>query len=144
MPKPPDRRTLLTVTLAIAVGVTVGFLTGNLGRETKQPGEALRTDDATGHWRRHAEPAVDINAEILTNTRIRLVMQALPTYALLNAGRLPTSLDALVTSGLLGKDMVRDGWERPLCYTLDTERGIYSVRSLGPDGLISDDDIPRQ
>lgn len=143
MPRPPDRRTLLTVTLAIAVGVTVGFLTGNLGRESKMPGEALRTDDATGHWRRHAEPTSDVNAETLTNTRIRLVMQALPTYALLNAGRLPETLDALVTSGLLGKDMIRDGWDRPLRYAHDAEQGIYSVRSLGPDGLPSEDDIPR-
>lgn len=143
MPNPLDRRTLLIVTFAIAVGVTVGFLTGNLGREAKMPGEALRTDDATGHWRRHAEPMADVNAETLTNIRIRLVMQALPTYALLNAGRLPDSLDALVISGLLGRDVVRDGWDRPLCYALDAEKGVYAVRSLGPDGRVSEDDIPR-
>lgn len=143
MPRVPDRRTLLTVTLAIVVGVTVGFFTGHLGRESKMPGEALRTDDATGHWRRHAEPASDVNAEMLTNTRIRLIMQALPTYALLNAGRLPESLEALVTSGLLGKDVIRDGWDRPLNYTHNAETGVYSVRSFGPDGLPSEDDIPR-
>ena len=132
------------VTLAAVAGVAIGFAFGNLGREAKLPGEAIRTDDATGHWTRHAEPTADVNAEILTNTRIRLVMQALPTYALLNAGELPATLDALVSDGLLGKDAVRDGWDRPLIYTLDAEEGVFAVRSLGPDGVPSEDDIPRE
>ncbi len=136
-------RTLTLVTLAIVAGVAIGFLTGNLGREAKMPGEAIRTDDATGHWRRHVQPDSEINAEVLTNTRIRLVMQAIPTYALLNMGELPQSLDALVTAELLGKDAIRDGWERPLHYTIDLEKACYTVRSLGPDGVPSADDIPR-
>ncbi len=144
MAQSADRRTLILVTLAILAGVTIGFLTGNLGREAKMPGEAIRTDDATGHWHRHAEPKTDVNAEILTNTRIRLVMQALPTYALLHAGGLPENLDALVSSGLLGKDMIRDGWDRPLCYTYHAEKSVYTVSSLGPDGIRSADDIPRE
>ncbi len=139
--KTPTKPTLL-VTVAAAVGIFIGFAFGNLAREAKQPGEAIRTDDATGHWERHAQPTADINAEILTNTRIRLIMQALPTYALLNAGRLPEDLDALVSSGLLGKDIVRDGWDRPFVYTLDDSGETYAVRSLGPDGVPSDDDIP--
>jgi hypothetical protein len=69
-------------------------------------------------------------------------MQAIPTYALLNAGSLPPTLEALVTDGLLGKDMIRDGWDRPLVYTINTEEGTYTVRSLGSDGLPSEDDIP--
>ena len=137
-----DKATLVLVSIAIAIGMAIGFYSGYLGRETKQPGEAIRTSDATGHWKRHAEPASDINAEILTNTRIRLVMQAIPTYALLNAGSLPPTLKALVTDGLLGKDMIRDGWDRPLVYTINTEEGTYTVRSLGSDGLPSEDDIP--
>lgn len=143
-PRRPGRKVSLLVTLAAAAGVAIGFAFGNLGREAKLPGEAIRTDDATGHWTRHAEPTADVNAEILTNTRIRLVMQALPTYALLNAGELPDTLGALVSDGLLGKDAVRDGWDRPLVYTLDATNGVFSVRSLGPDGLPSDDDIPRE
>lgn len=139
-----DKATLVLVSIAIAIGVAIGFYSGYLGRETKQPGEAIRTSDATGHWKRHAEPASNINAEILTNTRIRLVMQAIPTYALLNAGSLPTTLDDLVTDGLLGKDMIRDGWDRPLRYTTDAEKTTYTVRSLGSDGCPSDDDIPTE
>lgn len=136
------RKVSLLVTLAAVAGVAIGFLFGNLGRESKEPGEAIRTDDATGHWTRHAEPVADVNAEILTNTRIRLVMQALPTYALLNAGELPASLGELVSDGLLGKEAVRDGWDRPLVYTVDAERGVFTVRSLGADGVPSEDDIP--
>ncbi len=143
-PRRPNRKVSLLVTLAAVAGVAIGFAFGNLGREAKLPGEAIRTDDATGHWTRHAEPTADVNAEILTNTRIRLVMQALPTYALLNAGELPATLDALVSDGLLGKDAVRDGWDRPLIYTLDAEEGVFAVRSLGPDGVPSEDDIPRE
>ena len=143
-PRRPNRKVSLLVTLAAVAGVAIGFAFGNLGREAKLPGEAIRTDDATGHWTRHAEPTADVNAEILTNTRIRLVMQALPTYALLNAGELPATLDALVSDGLLGKDAVRDGWNRPLIYTLDAEEGVFAVRSLGPDGVPSEDDIPRE
>ena len=139
-----DKATLVLVSIAIAIGVAIGFYSGYLGRETKQPGEAIRTSDATGHWKRHAEPASNINAEILTNTRIRLVMQAIPTYALLNAGSLPTTLDDLVTDGLLGKDMIRDGWDRPLRYTTDAKKATYTVRSLGSDGCPSDDDIPTE
>ncbi|MEG1479718.1 MAG: type II secretion system protein GspG [Kiritimatiellia bacterium] len=139
-----NRKTVIIVTIAIAIGMAIGFGSGNLCRETKMPGEAICTDDATGHWQRHAEPVSDINAEILTNTHIRLVMQALPTYALLHAGALPESLEALVTSGLLGKDIIRDGWERPFIYTRDAQRSIYSIRSLGADGLPSADDIPLQ
>ena len=139
--RPPiDRRTLAWVSAAILVGVVLGGWFGNLGREAKQPGEAIRTTDASGHWAHHAEPNVD--AEILTNTRIRLVMQALPTYALLHAGRLPDSLEALVSSGLLGSEVIRDGWARQLLYRVDHETGHYSVRSLGADGVASADDIP--
>ncbi|MBQ9693360.1 MAG: type II secretion system protein GspG [Kiritimatiellae bacterium] len=137
-----DKANVILVSVAIAIGVAIGFYSGYLGRETKRPGEAIRTSDATGHWKRHAEPAADINAEILTNTRIRLIMQAIPTFALLNAGALPESLDALISDGLLGKDVIRDGWDRPLIYTADHEQGTYAVRSLGPDGVASDDDIP--
>ena len=108
-PRRPGRKVSLLVTLAAAAGVAIGFAFGNLGREAKLPGEAIRTDDATGHWTRHAEPTADVNAEILTNTRIRLVMQALPTYALLNAGELPDTLGALVSAGLLGKDAATGG-----------------------------------
>lgn len=139
---PINKANLLFVSIAIAIGIAIGFYSGYLGRETKQPGEAIRTADATGHWKRHSEPAADIDAEILTNTRIRLVMQAIPTFALLNAGMLPPSLDALIADGLLGKDVIRDGWDRSLIYTADHEKGSYTVRSLGADGKPSDDDIP--
>ncbi len=138
-----DKANVILVSVAIAVGMAIGFYSGYLGKETKQPGEAIRTSDATGHWKRHSEPASDINAEILTNTRIRLVMQAIPTSALLNAGVLPESLDTLVADGLIGKDIVRDGWDRPLVYEVDHERGTYTIRSLGSDGVSSEDDIPR-
>lgn len=138
-----EKANVILVSVAIAIGVAIGFYSGYLARETKQPGEAIRTSDATGHWKRHTEPAADINAEILTNTRIRLIMQAIPTSALLNAGELPQSLDALISEGLLGKEVIRDGWGRPLAYTIDTESGVYSVRSLGADGIPSQDDIPR-
>lgn len=138
-----DKANAILVSVAIAIGVAIGFYSGYLGRETKQPGEAIRTSDATGHWKRHAEPAADIDAEILTNTRIRLIMQAIPTSALLNAGVLPQSLDTLVTEGLLGADVIRDGWGRPLVYTIDSEQNTYSVHSLGADGVRSEDDIPK-
>ena len=129
---------------AVIAGVVVGFFFGNLADETKMPGEAVRTTDATGHWVRYTEHAPDVNAEIITNTRIRLVMQAIPTYALLNAGRLPETPHALVTSGLLGAETVLDGWGRPFELTVDAAGERYSVRSLGPDGVPSEDDIPRE
>lgn len=138
-----DKANVILISIAIAIGMAIGFYSGYLGREAKQPGEAIRTSDATGHWKRHSEPASNINAEILTNTRIRLVMQAIPTSALLNAGALPPSLDALVSEGLIGKDIIRDGWDRPLVYTVDHERGSYAIYSLGADGVRSDDDIPK-
>ena len=131
------------VSIAITIGMAIGFYAGYLGRETKQPGEAIRTSDATGRWKRHAEPAVDIDAEVLTNTRIRLVMQAIPTSALLNAGVLPKSLATLVEEGFIGQEIIRDGWSRPLIYEIDTTKNTYSVRSLGADGVESDDDIPK-
>ena len=129
---------------AILVGIAVGFLWGNLENEAKMPGEAIRSTDATGHWQRHVLPAEGIEEEMTTNARIRLVMQALPTYALLHAGKLPAALDALVADGLLGKDAVRDGWERPLLYVCDDE-GVYTVSSAGADGLpATEDDIPKR
>ncbi len=133
---------VITVVLSAIVGCAIGFYSGNLSRETKLPGEALKTEDATGRWRRHAEPMADLNAEILTNTRIRLVMQALPTYALLHAGHFPETLDVLVADDLLGKDVIRDGWGRPLVYTFNAETAQYAVRSLGADGVPSEDDVP--
>jgi hypothetical protein len=134
---------LTIVSIAITIGMAIGFYTGYLGRETKQPGEAIRTSDATGRWKRHAETAVDIDAEVVTNTRIRLVMQAIPTSALLNAGILPTALTKLVEEGLIGQEIIRDGWSRPFVYEVDPTTGTYAVRSLGADGVESDDDIPK-
>ncbi len=135
---------VVTVVISAIIGCAVGFLTGNLSREMKMPGEALRTEDATGRWIRHTENLVDVDAEILTNTRIRLVMQAIPTYALLHAGHLPESLDVLVADDLLGKEVIRDGWGRLLIYTFDDAASQYTVRSLGADGETSEDDIPRE
>lgn len=134
---------ILLVTLAILVGVTIGFFFGNWGGETKSPGEAIRTTDATGRWHRYTKISGEVNAEVLTNMRIRLIMQAVPTYALLHAGRVPETLDALVASGLLGKDIIRDGWDAPFVYTVDDEKQTFSVRSNGSDGVPSADDIPR-
>lgn len=138
-----NRRIAILVAVSAVVGTLVGFFTGNLSRETKMPGEALKTEDATGHWERHAESSVDLDAEVVTNTRIRLVMQAIPTYSLLHAGRYPESLADLISDDLLGAEVVRDGWGRPLVYTLDSERRRYTVSSLGADGVPSEDDIPR-
>lgn len=134
---------ILLVTLASLVGVTIGFFFGNWGGETKSPGEAIRTTDATGRWHRYTKVSGEVNAEVLTNMRIRLIMQAVPTYALLHAGRVPETLDALVASGLLGKDIIRDGWDTPFVYTVDEEKQTFSVRSNGSDGIPSADDIPR-
>lgn len=135
---------ILLVTLASLVGVTIGFFFGNWGGETKSPGEAIRTTDATGNWHRYTQISGEVDAEVLTNMRIRLIMQAVPTYALLHAGRVPGSLDALVASGLLGKDMIRDGWNAPFIYTIDEANKTFAIRSNGSDGVPSDDDIPRK
>ena len=138
-----EKANIIVLSIAIAIGMAIGFYSGYLGKETKQPGAAIRTSDATGHWKRHAEPASDINAEMRTNTHIRLLMQAIPTSALFNAGILPETLDALVTEGLIGQEIIRDGWERPFVYEVDHEHGTYAVRSLGADGIPSEDDIPK-
>lgn len=136
------QKRILLVTSAIVVGVTIGFFFGNWGGETKSPGEAIRTDDATGNWHRYTKISGEVNAEILTNMRIRLIMQAVPTYALLHAGKVPATLDELVEAGLLGKDIIRDGWNAPFVYTLDEEKKTFSIRSNGSDGVPSEDDIP--
>jgi hypothetical protein len=138
-----EKVNVIVVSIAILIGMAIGFYSGYLGKETKRPGEAIQTSDATGHWKRHTEPTTDVNAEILTNTRIRLVMQAIPTSALLNAGSLPNSLETLVTEGFIGKDIIRDGWDRPLIYEVDHDLGLYAIRSLGADGIPSEDDIPK-
>ena len=123
-PAKASRVSALMVAAAL-VGVAIGFLWGNLGRETRLPGDALRTDDATGPFNVPAAPA-----------------QAVQHYTLLNAGAPPPTLETLVEADLLGRELLRDGWDRPFQYAVDPKTGAYAVRSLGPDGKPSDDDLP--
>lgn len=133
---------ILFVSIAIAIGMAIGFYSGYLGKEAKQPGEAIRTSDATGHWMAYPNAYTTLNAEVLTKTRIHLVSQALTMSALVNGGKLPQTLETLVAEGLLGTEAIRDGWGRPLVYTVDEEKNTYKVGSLGEDGIPSEDDLP--
>ncbi len=138
-----SRRHQLTLfALAIVGGGIVGLLWGNFAKEAKQPGDALRSSDATGRWLRHVSPEAD--ARFITHARLRLVEQALITYSLLHAEALPETLEELVRDQLLEADAVRDGWARSFVYTHEGTSGSYAVRSLGTDGVPSEDDIPRQ
>ena len=136
-----SRRHQLTLfALAIAGGGIIGLLWGNFARETKHPGDALRSSDATGRWLRHVSQEAD--ARFVTRSRLRLVEQALITYSLLHAEALPETLEELVRDKLLEADAIRDGWARPFVYTHDGASGSYAVRSLGTDGVPSEDDVP--
>ncbi len=137
-----DRATLWTLIVAILGGIAIGFYTGNFARETKMPGEALRTEDATGFLPLVTEEDVDPAAAKVTNARIRQVMAALEEYALLNGNTLPANLELLVTTQQLQAETIIDGWKRPLQYSFDAEKRIYKVSSLGADGEVSSDDIP--
>ncbi len=141
-PAKASRVSALMVAAAL-VGVAIGFLWGNLGRETRLPGDALRTDDATGPFNVPAAPAqADAVAAKITGGRLGLLTQAVQHYTLLNAGAPPPTLETLVEADLLGRELLRDGWDRPFQYAVDPKTGAYAVRSLGPDGKPSDDDLP--
>lgn len=136
---------------AAIVGLLIGLFWTNFSRNTQRPGDAIQTSDATGTWNlRATEPqqseaakAEATQAERVTNANIRLIKQALLTYPLLHDNTLPATLGELVKEGLLGEKVVLDGWGNPFQYTFDPEKVTFSVRSLGPDGVPSEDDIPR-
>lgn len=138
---------------AAIIGLLIGLFWTNFSRNQQRPGDAIQTSDATGTWslqsakRQQAEAAAQEELEQatrITNANIRLVKQALLTYPLLHNNLLPQSLKVLVDEGLLGDKVVLDGWGNPFVYQFDPDNVTFSVRSLGPDGIPSEDDIPRQ
>ncbi len=137
-----DRMTRWTIIVAILGGIAMGFFTGDFAREAKMPGEALRTEEASGILPLLTDETVDPDATKITNVRIRQVMAALEEYALLNGNTLPTTLEVLVSTQQLKAETIIDGWGRPLQYTFDPVKRIYTISSLGADGKVSKDDIP--
>ena len=133
MSEKSEKRLFYIMALAVAAGVTVAALTGNLGRETTPPGEALQTDDASGHWKRYVPFTTDSAAEELTTKRARLIEQALKTYALIHAGNYPEALQSLVEEELLMPEAILDGWERPFAYARAEDAKSYSLTATPPE-----------
>ncbi len=138
-----ERASLIVGLAAAVAGIGIGLFTGDFARASKQPGEALRTEDATGFLPVAPEPS-NPDAEKITNARIRQVMAALEEYALVHGNTLPEALDILVTQAQLKQETIVDGWGRPLHYTYTAEKRVYTVSSFGADGIPSADDIPRK
>ena len=138
----PDKKTGAVVSALMVVaalaGVAVGLLWGNFG--IKPPGEANALDDDAVVPAEAALPP-DVAARLagLTRTRLTLIRSAIEDYALGNAGKPPATLRDLVEEGILGAKTLRDAWGRPIRYA--PEGKGYDLRSLGPDGVPSADDL---
>ena len=138
----PDKKTGAVVSALMVVaalaGVAVGLLWGNFG--IKPPGEANALDDDAVVPAEAALPP-DVAARLagLTRTRLTLIRSAIEDYALGNAGKPPATLRDLVEEGILGAKTLRDAWGRPIRYAPGGKG--YDLRSLGPDGVPSADDL---
>lgn len=140
----PNKKTSAVVSalmvVAALVGVGIGLLCGNFG--IKPPGTATtdNTQVAPGENLLLPEPE-NATAEQIAITRNRLtrIRSAIEDYALGNGGRVPDSLQRLVTEEILGAKALTDAWGRTIQYTPKGEG--YSLRSLGPDGVTSADDV---
>lgn len=80
------------------------------------------------------------NTEV--QTRFKTAADGIATYAALN-GELPESLADLTKAGIVGEQLLRDPWDRPLMYEKTADG--YRVWTTGPDGEDgTDDDIERR
>lgn len=143
----PDKKTGAVVSALMVVaalaGVAVGLLWGNFG--IKPPGEANALDDDAVVPGEALLPPDEVPPDVaarlagLTRTRLTLIRSAIEDYALGNAGKPPATLRDLVEEGILGAKTLRDAWGRPIRYA--PEGTAYDLRSLGPDGVPSADDL---
>lgn len=140
----PSKKTSVIVSALMVVaalaGVGIGLLCGNFG--IKPPGEAATdtAEVAPGEEFLTPDPEnIDMGQVAITRNRLMRVRSAIEDYALGNGGRAPASLQILVDEEILGAKALMDAWGRTIQYT-PKGKG-YSLRSLGPDGVPSADDV---
>jgi oligopeptide/dipeptide ABC transporter ATP-binding protein len=85
---------------------------------------------------------VPLRASAATRRHMFELAQELDGYAK-NAGALPATLADLRwrTLEAFGTAVPLDAWQRPLEYELEPSGHSFALKSLGPDGEVSDDDI---
>lgn len=140
----PSKKTSVIVSALMVVaalaGVGIGLLCGNFG--IKPPGEAstVSAEVVPGEDLLLPESQdVDMGQVAITRNRLMRIRSAIEDYALGNGGRAPASLQILVDEEILGAKALMDAWGRTIQYT-PKGKG-YSLRSLGPDGVPSTDDV---
>lgn len=124
---------------ALVALVCVGLKYGFFGMDVRIPGNAARTEDASGSWYRYVMPGLE--ARNVTRRRLLWVKHALACHALENGGVYPEQLDDLVELGVLTKEKLRDGWEHPFIYERQAEGTDYQLYSRGENLHDATDDL---
>lgn len=123
----------------LAAVVGVGLKIGFFGMDVRLPGNAARTEDASGPWYRYVVPGAE--ARDVTRRRLLWVKHALACYALEHGGTYPEQLGELVEAGVLAQEKLRDGWDHPFVYKRLPEGAAYRLYSRGENLQDAGDDL---
>ncbi len=119
---------------AAAVVVTVGLLLLGAMSFWLQPENPLNVLTFPGR-RIDVVEGFNKSASLM---RLRRLAEAVDSY-FLTAGKFPSSLEVLVTSGLIVKDELTDPWGRTYRYVLQQDKGKYYLVGFDPDGRTDTD-----
>lgn len=90
---------------------------------------------------------MDKSRQTATLNNMRTIGQALERYAIDHESRYPTAdslaaLEPKLVPGYVKELPLDDGWKHPLRYHVSDSRASFTLRALGKDGELQQDDAP--